>query len=237
MAELSSIAKHFKKGKPHHTVVQFADGDKFWEYAISAKDKVRVFDDERFLFIDGCCIPFPEECTEMKYVGLSGPSVIFTSRVAPKDRRMVIITPDVLQPDVKIEKFSGHWYHGQNSEHPVVKKLLEMNNAREVHFFSATKEDRLKGDRLFAVGYDDEVFEIKLLTCCRPGGINRLLRSEEPPIKEQIVDIDTVLDIDEREACLIGKTNYRMYEGIGDYVTISGPNDVIKPGVLYWQII
>ncbi|MBR2543550.1 hypothetical protein IKF03_03065 [Candidatus Saccharibacteria bacterium] len=233
MAELSSITKHFKKGVPHHTVVKLADGDNISEYTIPAEDRFKVFNKERFVFFEDRCIPLPEECEELAFIGIRGSSIVFRSGPSWEDQKMVSISPASPQPIVRIETFDHRLaYYAGHCEHPVIRKLLEVNGATEIHIFTNSSEERANEEAvMFAVGHDDKITQIKFRVFCDWGGIDRLIRSDDLP-KRGLVRTHTVFSISEREAFLLGRADDESINPI-----ICGPKDVAAPGELFWQSI
>ena len=234
MAELSSVTKHFKKGKLHHTIVRLADEDRISEYMIPAKDRFKVFDKERLIFFKDCCIPFPKECKELTFMGFLDSSIIFTSDTGYGCQKMISISPTSPQPIVMIETFDHHWLHKEGFEHPVIKRLLEVNDAKEMHIFTNSREEKVKEEAvMFAVGHDDELIHIKFCVFRGWGGIDRLIQSDGSSDRG-LIHSHTVFDIIERKTFLLGR---RTDCEDGTDPIICGPNDVVEPGKLFWQSI
>ncbi|MBR2998609.1 hypothetical protein IKF34_02465 [Candidatus Saccharibacteria bacterium] len=236
MAELSGITKHPKKGKLHHTVVRFADEDRILEYTIPAKDRFKLFEKERFIFFEDCCVPFPEDCEKLTFMGFLGSSIIFTF-MSFRGTKIVSISPTSSQPITTLGTFQHYWKRDKKLiHHPVIDRLLEVNDAKEIHIFTNEDESR-DCAKMFAVNSDNEISVIKFLLGSEGGGIDNLIHSTHPSRPSYIFGEIIVDCLMERLPFLIGKANGLHHTEFYDSIIMTGPNDVVEPGKLYWRVI
>ena len=84
-----NVYSYRKEGKLHHTELIFANGNEKLKRVVSAKDKAKVFNDARFIFLNGELIAFPEDADKIRYIGQFRKDHLF--KIKYKDRFSFII--------------------------------------------------------------------------------------------------------------------------------------------------